>query len=393
MTEAARTLHLTRASHIKSLRQPWLIPGLIPLSTLTVCAGRGGAGKSSWVLARIADLTHGRLTGDVRTPTDALIVGPEDDWSAVMVPRLIAAGADLERVHRFEVRTTYEGGESSTSSPVMPLDVDRLREAIEVTKAGLVMLDPASSIVSGDLNKREDVRAAMDRLATVAQETRTAVVIVSHFNKGAGSVSDKLTGSAAFRDAARSVLVFAEDEETGDRIVSVDKSNYSAAAGESLAFRLESVDVPTDDGELTQVARVIDLGVTDRTVHDVINRGSEDEQDDRNAAQAFVLDYIRSTEAQEANAADVIKAGRGAGFNESEMKNARRRCRNPKIQSVKSAFGAGWVWQLDHEGVTEGVKGVTTLRPDTFDTLADAFDGPPAIVSLFPTPRHQQETP
>jgi putative DNA primase/helicase len=163
-----------------------------------------------------------------------------------------------------------------------------------------------------------------------------------HFNKGHGHVSDKLSGSHAFRDASRSVFLFATDDETGQRIISQDKNNYAEAGSENIAFVLESIEVPTDDGNITQVGRVLMQGVSDVSVSDIINRniGGPDDIDDRNAAQSFVLDYLKESEAWEANAKDVLKAGRAVGFSDTDIKHARSRCRNPRVISRKSGFGA-----------------------------------------------------
>lgn len=360
---SGRAYVLTSAADIRTVRQPWLIPGLIPLGTITVCAGRGGAGKSSWVLERIARLTRGELVGDVREPANAIIVGPEDDWSAVMNPRLMAAEADLERVSKFEIRTNV-GPTVLTTNPILPLDVQELRKAIEQTRAKLVMLDPAASLIAGDLNKREDVRAAMDQLAVLARDAECAIVVIAHFGKGQGYIGDKISGSAAIRDAARCVLLFAEDGDTGQRILTVDKSNYASNAGDSHAFLLQPTLVVTDDGHRTEVARVLDLGPSDKSVAEVINQSGGEGAPTRNGAQGFILEYLRNEAGWEAPASEVLEAGKAVGFSEQEIRDARRRCRSPKIGSKKSGFGSGWMWHI------EGGEGSAVQVPATIATFA-----------------------
>lgn len=369
-TNERRELLITPASHIRTRRQKWLWADRIPLGTVTVFAGRGGEGKSTFALHVGAQAIGGLLEGDLLgCPSPFIIISHEDDWSTVMKPRLIAAGADPEAVFKIAVRATVDE-ETHETVPSLPIDVELIRQAVEETGARVILIDPITSTLSGDLHKVADVRRALDPLATLAQELEVAVIALMHFNKGAGSVSDKLSGSHAFRDVSRSVLLFATDEETGQRVVSVDKSNYSAERGSSFAFNLRSVQIDTDDGASTMVAQVDYLGDTDVNVSDIVNRGNEiDDHDDRNAAQSFILDFIRDCSELEAKAADVMKAGRVVGFNESEMKNARRRCRSPRILSVKSAFGAGWVWRIDTEGVTQGAEGVREPAPDTLDTF------------------------
>lgn len=371
-----RELLITPASLIQSRRQKWLWEDRIPLGTVTIFAGRGGEGKSTFALHIAAQAIAGDLEGDSKgTGSNVLIISHEDDWGTVMKPRLIAANAHPDNVFKIAVKSTVDDTTAETI-PALPLDIDLLRQAVVETNAKVIIIDPISSTLGGDLHKLADVRRGLDPLAALAQEMELAVVAIMHFNKGTGNVSDKLSGSHAFRDLSRSVLLFATDDETGQRIVSVDKSNYSAERGSSFAFTLTSVTVTTDDGDSTSVARVTDLKPSELSVTDIVNRIHDDDGalDDRSAAQSFILDFLRAQESSEAPARDVLKSGRGAGFSDQELKDARRRCRDPRIVSAKSGFGAGWVWRADYEGGTEGGEGGGSSVPATFATFM-----PPSI--------------
>ncbi|WP_217133823.1 AAA family ATPase [Leucobacter chinensis] len=374
--EAVRQLKLTPASEIPSTRQRWLWNNKIPLGTLTLFAGRGGEGKSSFALWVAAHVNAGTLDGDMNgAPGSVLIVSHEDDWGTVMKPRLEGAGADTDRVFKLEVEMVTDENTHETV-PVFPMDLGLIREAVMQSGAKLIILDPIASSMGGDLHKVADVRKALDPLASLAQQLGIAVIGVMHFSKGQGNASDKLSGSHAFRDAVRSVMLFATDEETGQRVVTIDKNNYSQSRGESFAFTLESAQVITDDNELTTVGRVEYLGETDVSVSDIINRGAGDdgEGDDRNAAQAFILDYLKGKleDGCEAPAGEVIKAGRAAGFSDNEIKHARRRSKSPKVASRKASFGGGWVWAIDDlepQGATQGAEESTLTDSDTFGTF------------------------
>ncbi|WP_129658580.1 AAA family ATPase [Rothia halotolerans] len=372
-TEARRELRITYAHMITPHRQRWLWApehqGVIPLATGTIAAGAGGEGKSTFMLDLAAQLTRGELPGDLYgTKHTVIIFGPEDDWPTVMVPRLIAAGADLARVAQVQAATITD---SFTNERELrfPVDLDLLREAVDQTGARMVIIDPAPSLMDGDMNKVQDVRRSYEPLMALAQEKDLAIILINHFGKGAGSIGAKLSGSHAWRDLTRSYLAFASDPDSGERIMTQDKNNYGTGCG-SWKFALESVDVPTDDGN-ANVGKVRFLGASDLTVSDLINRDvmTEADEDDRNAAQGFVYDFLKNTDAHEAKAGDVIKAGLAEGFSKDELKKARSRSKNPRILSVKSSFGAGWVWQIDPEGATEtaegaqGAEGASTQGP------------------------------
>lgn len=384
--EPERRLALMRASSIKSVRPKWLWNGRIPSGTITIFAGRGGEGKSTFALYLTALLNAGQLEGDQHGVTStALIISHEDDWGTVMVPRLKAAGANLDLVVKMSVETRID--ETTLEHvPAFPMDGDKLREAIKQTGAKLVIIDPIPSTIGGDLHKVADVRRALDPLAVIAQELDVAIIGVMHFNKGSGNASDKLSGSHAFRDAVRSVMLFATDEDTGQRVVTIDKSNYSTARGESFAFNLVSETVYTDDGEQTEVGRVEYLGDTDLDVESIINRqpGGDDDHEDRNAAQAFIVSYLEKQDDREGIAGEILKAGRAAGFTDNEIKHARKRSKNPRIESRKASFGGGWVWALDlteHQGANQGAQDATISDPGTFGTFVAPSHSELAIVT------------
>jgi len=213
------------ASNIRPRKQVWLWENKIPLGTPSALAGRGGTGKTTYACHLIARLSRGQLPGKYYgEPRPSLIWSGEDAWATVLVPRLIANGADLNMVGRLSIASDIDG-DTSEVTPRLPLDTPTISEAISSSGAALVLFDPIASTMNGDLHREADVRAAVDALARVAEDTGAVTMFVRHFGKGGGNASDKMSGSHAFRDAVRSLFLFAED---GDRVVvSQDKGNYA----------------------------------------------------------------------------------------------------------------------------------------------------------------------
>ena len=83
-----------------------------------------------------------------------------------------------------------------------------------------------------------DVRRSLDPLAATAQELGIAIIGILHFNKGGGYASDKVSGSHAFRDTVRSLILVAKDDETGECVVTLDKSSYTPQQGASYKYTL-----------------------------------------------------------------------------------------------------------------------------------------------------------
>ena len=123
----------------------------MPLCGITVFAGEKGLGKSILTNGHLpAKVTRGQLDGELRgKPADVLIITAEDSWEAVIKPRLMAAGADLDRVHRFQVED--EHGEALVT---LPDDVPLLEAAVEkLAERGhvvvMVVVDPIGAFLSG----------------------------------------------------------------------------------------------------------------------------------------------------------------------------------------------------------------------------------------------------
>src|SRR5690625_748898 len=150
-------LKLTQASKIKPEKQAWFLKidgePVIPLKTCSVLAGIGGDGKSTTSISFAAQLSRGELEGDLYGQKHSTIIfGPEDDWATVMVPRLMGAGADLDRIFQVqaEVLTDYGAQEQELK---FPMNIELLEEAVKLTDAKLIIVDPISVSMQGDINK------------------------------------------------------------------------------------------------------------------------------------------------------------------------------------------------------------------------------------------------
>ena len=95
-----RKLVLTPASEIEPEPVVWAWEddgaGRIPAGSLGLFAGREGTGKSSFLIWLSAQITKGTLPGSFKGgPRGVIYVAVEDSWKYTIVPRLMAAGADL----------------------------------------------------------------------------------------------------------------------------------------------------------------------------------------------------------------------------------------------------------------------------------------------------------
>ncbi|MBX6370152.1 MAG: AAA family ATPase [Rhodospirillales bacterium] len=218
-----RRLRLRSVATVEPRQVRWLVPGLIPRGALTLVAGIGGAGKSTFLCAVAAAVSAGRL-GE---PGDAIVVTFEDPAAEVVRPRLEAANADLARVH--VVERADDGGLAAVR---LPGDLDELRALVREVSARLLVLDPVVAAIetSLDAHKDQHVRAVLAGLARLAEEEDLAVALVGHLNKAASRDAYlRVANSVAFWNAARSVVLVTADAAAPDelRLVTQRKANWS----------------------------------------------------------------------------------------------------------------------------------------------------------------------
>lgn len=344
----ARRVALTRASTVTTTHQPFIAADLWPEDVISLVAGRAGEGKSTWVLHKLAQATRGELEGDYKGQQLTVAITATEDSKPLQRMRLEAAGADLDRVLFLEAMIDV-AGEDIEGVPRIPDDLPQIRRQLERAGVKVWVIDPITGLIAGDSNRRDDVRASLDPLAGLARDLHLSIVGVAHFGKGGGRASDKVSGSHALRDVVRSLILIATDDETGDRVLTLDKSNYSTAAGQSWAFRLENTEVPTSDGTIEDIAHVVELGASELNVSEIINRNVDsDHEDDRSEIEKFILEYI--TEAGgECLANEITQVAAKAGYTAASLSKARMRMKDPKVVSKRSGFGKGskFIWRID----------------------------------------------
>lgn len=394
---------LVDPAQVKAVRHEWIKKDWYPCDVVTVLAGHGGEGKSTFSLADIAAGSRGELHGRCwGRPVRSIIVATEDTQSDQKL-RLRAAGADFRHVRFF----TVENKSGDEVHFDLTRDLPELRAAAQHFGAGLLVIDPLSSVVPGDLNKADVIRAALDPLSALARDLHLAVLVIHHFNKGTGNASRKMTGSEVIRDAVRSAIFFAHDKTTGEHVLSFDKGNYSTLEGKNYAYELTSRPAIDDDGNqmideegnLETVPFAMILEETDNSVERIINTLPQgQDREDRSEAEAFLIDYL-SDAGGEAQAGEVLKAGRAAGFDDKQLRNARQRSKNPHIHPRKVGVPKGyWVWSLEDEGLTDLPKGsrrtqvpgvspsVSPSSPSGEQTTAEDMAQPLTLVPDDPCP-------
>lgn len=319
-----------KAEDVQIKKIEWLHEPLIPLDYLTMISGRSGVSKSTLALHYAALATKGGLDGDYAgTPITVGITAAEDTDDLIKA-RFVAAGGDVRRLRYLDI----DMGEPQHmhGTPVFPDDLELLAGEVEDNDIKLWIIDPITAMMNGDSNKLTDVRKVLTPLAALAERLHIAIVLITHFNKGGGYASDKVSGSTAWRDAMRSLLIVAqEDKEGGDIVMTLDKSSTTGAAHSSWAYSLieTSVDGVDRDGVVVQVpvTKVGTIMPTMKTVNQVINEnnaaGMEVGKPQNHEIEDWLVDVLNDGPMRFKELAQLAKDD--MGYTESQLHNAQQR--------------------------------------------------------------------
>ena len=182
------TLKLINMNDVTAVPVKWLWKPYIPLGKITIIQGDPGEGKTTLALAVAAALSCGKmLPGDTepREPMNIIYQTAEDGLADTIKPRLEAANADCSHILVID-----------ESKEELSMNDERIEEAIKLTNAKLVILDPIQ--------------------AYIKEHTEITAVILSFDNDEAGR---KATETLSFKLSKE----FAERKISISRVISQRK--------------------------------------------------------------------------------------------------------------------------------------------------------------------------
>ena len=226
------SVKIIRMSDVELTPVEWLWKPYLPFGKLSVLQGNPGEGKTYFAMHLAAACTNGKLLPNMERmePFNVIYQTAEDGLGDTVKPRLIEAGADLDRVLVID-----------DSDVQLTLSDERIEKAIIENNARLVIIDPIQAYLGADvdMNRANEVRPIFMRLGQVAQRTGCAILLIGHLNKAAGMQSlQRGLGSIDIAAAVRSVMFIGKlRHDPTMRILTHEKSSL-APPGASLAFSL-----------------------------------------------------------------------------------------------------------------------------------------------------------
>jgi putative DNA primase/helicase len=353
-SQQKRDAELICASDITPKPKDWLWDGHLLRGALELLSGLPGLGKSQVQINLVACVTAELAWPDgtaAMKPANVIMLTAEDVLDQEVVPRLIAAKADLKRVHILKcIKTDEKTGRQF----LLGEDLDALEKA--VTKIGdvaLVTIDPITAYMGSkiDSHRTTEVRSQLGPLKDFAERLHVAISAITHPPKSSSQKAiDHFIGSQAFIAAGRIGHVCIEEVEDDDdktgRVLFTNAKNNPHVRMPTLAYRVveatighdEYTRLPITAPHVVWEADAVDISA-DEAVRQASANGGGKQRGKQEAVQAFLQEILKDGPMlQKVIQAEADKLG----FTYEQLRTA---CRKLHVHS-KQQKGA-WVWQLE----------------------------------------------
>jgi hypothetical protein len=328
-------LRTITAANVQMRSIEWLEKPLLQASAFTLVAGPKGVGKGTWLAKTAAKFTRGVYGA----PQNVVFISSEDSASIDLVPRLRAAGADVECVHIVADHVT------------LPVDLDRLEALVtDIGNVGMLVIDPVGNHLGGvDTDKEGAIRHALAGLNKLADELNCVVLGVRHIGKARqnGALA-AILGSVAWSDLPRQVLMFARDDE--DEMVfhvGVIAGNRTGR-GAIESFRIELEDV----GLKEPVTLCRELGASAKDIDTLLSAAKPEKGEKRAGARDIILREL----ANGPQPLDYLKSVAGAevgASGDTTWRAANELKKDGLVKAYNSGPGTPWLWRLTSAALTE----------------------------------------
>ncbi len=366
-------VQITCADDIQPEAIRWLWDGWLARGKFHIFAGQAGTGKTTIAIALAATVSNGGTFPDgTRAPVgDVLIWSGEDSPKDTLVPRLLAAGADMKRVHF--IGDVQHGDEIRSFDPATDIKA-MMDAATRIGDVSLLIVDPVVNAVAGDSHKNGEVRRALQPLVEFGERLGCAVLGISHFSKGTGGKDpmERVTGSLAFAALARVVLATGkiDDGDTARRVFCRAKSNIGIDSG-GFEYDLHQKEIDGHKGVFSSYAawgQAVD-GTARELLAEPDNRESgEHDTSALDDAKEFLQELLAKGELPQKQ---IEIDAKGASHSWATVRRAKTEL---SIKSIKTQLD-GWVWRLPFNMLksSEDAQGAHTNNVSTLSALPESI--------------------
>lgn len=348
--EIGNRVELKCAADISPSAIEWLWNGWMAKGKLHIFAGAAGTGKTTIAISLASTISNGgRFPDGTKSPLGSVLIwSGEDSPSDTLVPRLMAAGADLKKVHFVENTTiNFEKRSFDPAHDMGELTI----AASKIDDLSLLIIDPIVNAVAGDSHKNGEVRRSLQPVVDFGEHLNCAVLGITHFSKGGQGKDplERVTGSLAFGALARIVLATAKiaDGDNTKRIVCRAKSNIGLDTG-GFEYDLHEKEVlPGIFSSYSLFGNAVE-GSARELLAEPDNREQGDSFNSAlDNAKEFLLELLADGELQQKQ---IEVDAKGAGHSWRTVERAKKEL---NIRSSKSKLDGRWYWKLESNTANE----------------------------------------
>jgi hypothetical protein len=343
-------LKSARASTFEMSAVQWLWPNRFALGKLGILAGLPDEGKGQVLCDIAARVTRGLdwPCGEGAAPLgNVVLLTAEDDPKDTVVPRLLAAGADLERVEI--VQMVHEAGKDRMFSLVNDLDLLRER-VLTVSNVKMIQIDPITAylgVKQMDSFRTTDVRAVLGPVTDLAAELMVSIVGIMHFNKKTDVTNAllRISDSLAFGATARHVYAVVDDAENKRKLLVKGKNNLAPHDTNALAYGFGAREVGKDKqtGKAIWAPHVIwHPQHVDVTAKDAMQAAGGQSGYAKREAREFLLERL---EAGPVKADDLLEEAEQSGISKRTLMRMKKDL-GIRSRKEQGRIGGTWTWEL-----------------------------------------------
>ena len=340
----AERLAIQKMSEVEAKPVTWLWQDRFPRGMLSLLVGDAGTGKSYLAVYIASIVSKGECFPDSPEAVpviDTLYLSSEDPAEYTFKPRLMANGADCERVFRIS-------GILTAKDEFKYLDVEKHLPLIEKEiennpKIGLIIIDPVVGYLgkNTDANDTVAVRISLELLASLAERRNITIIGIAHMNKNQAADSlYRIAGSHQFMAVPRAVWLLAKDKSDESipqrRLLSSFKMNIGF---EASGLRILAEKIP----ELGVYRLHVDSEkIENLTAADVLNQENQEQTRERKKitkAVKFLVEKLGSGEF--VNSTFLEEEAEKSGIKYATLRIAYAEL---GVLRKKSGFGKGGFW-------------------------------------------------
>lgn len=350
---------LVNAADVIMKSKQWLWKGHLLRGAQELMSGLGGLGKSQVQIYFIACVTAGLPWPDGTKPIEpmnVIVLTAEDTLDQEVVPRLLAAGADLKRVFflkaikKDEMERQFLLGEDLIVLEQM---------AARIGNVGLICIDPITAFMGGHMNadSNTQVRSQLGPLKDFSERSNIAISTITHPAKAAGHRAiDHFIHSVAFLNAGRIAHLVIEEVDvdpdtkerspTGRNLFTNCKNNASAGLMPTLAYRIEEQMIKQISKweEITAPHIIWSENTLSITANEALANMSGKVQDAQPKVQGFLYDMLKSGPVK---VVEIQREAERLGYTEKQLRTAKEKL---KIEVEKKGIGIGsWMWKMPEQ--------------------------------------------